>query len=133
MANLTTAQQNEVKRLQTLGFTEAEAVETVLYDEEVEHGRPTEFDLTEEQKKVAKKYTDIGTKKRKGAYQFTARERKPNETKRKIMTCVRILFEGMELNGECKAVNLSNVERQLDFEVDGKEYSLTLTEHRPKK
>ena len=133
MANLTLAQQTEVKRLQGLGFTEAEAVETVLYDDDVEHNRPTEFDLTEEQKKVAKKYTDIGSKKKKGAYQFTPRERKPNETKRQIMQYVRILFEGMASNGTCEAVNLSNAERTLDFEMDGKSYTLTLTEHRPKK
>jgi hypothetical protein len=49
------------------------------------------------------------------------------------MTCVRILFEGMELNGECKGVTLSNIERTLDFEMEGKQYTLTLTEHRPPK
>jgi hypothetical protein len=124
--------ESEVKRLMATGMTEAEARETALYDAEIEAGHETEYDLTEEQKKVAKKYTSTGTKKR-AEYQFSQRERKPNETKRKIMTCVRILFEGMELNGECKGVTLSNAERTLDFERDGKQYTLTLTEHRPKK
>jgi hypothetical protein len=124
--------EKEVKRLMATGMTEAEARETALYDAEIEAGHDTEYDLTEEQKKVAKKYTNTGTKKRT-EYQFSKRERKPNEIKRKIMTCVRILFEGMELNGECKGVTLSNPERTLDFEMDGKQYTLTLTEHRPKK
>jgi hypothetical protein len=124
--------EKEVKRLMATGMTEAEARETALYDAEVEAGEATEFDLTPEQQKIAKKYTNTGTKK-KTEYQFSKRERKPNEIKRKIMTCVRILFEGMELNGECKGVNLSNPERTLDFEMDGKQYTLTLTEHRPKK
>jgi len=122
----------EVKRLMATGMTEAEARETALYDLEVEAGEPTEFDLTAEQQKVAKKYTNTGTKKRT-EYQFSKRERKPNETKREIMNTVRVLFEGMALNGKCEAVDLSNVERTLDFVKDGKHYTLTLTEHRPKK
>jgi len=122
----------EVKRLMATGMTEEEARETALYDLEVEAGEPTEFDLTPEQQKVAKKYTATGTK-RPTEYQFSKRERKPNETKREIMTDVRILFEGMALNGKCKDVCLSNVERTLDFVKDGKHYTLTLTEHRPKK
>lgn len=122
----------EVKRLMATGMTEAEARETALYDAEVEAGEPTEFDLTPEQQKVAKKYTATGTKKRPD-YQFTKRERKPNETKRHIMKNIETLFHGLELNGVCKDVNLSNLERTLDFEMDGKLYTLTLTEHRPKK
>ena len=122
----------EVKRLMATGMTESEARETAEYDLAVESGEATEFDLTAEQQKVAKKYTNTGTKKR-AEYQFSQRERKPNEIKRKIMTCVRILLEGMELNGECKGVTLSNIERTLDFEMEGKQYTLTLTEHRPKK
>lgn len=125
--------ESEVKRLMATGMTEAEARETALYDAEIEAGHDTEYDLTEEQKKVAKKYTATGSKKRPTEYQFSKRERKPNDNKRWIMNRVRILFEGFALNGECDNVNLSNAERTLDFERNGKQYTLTLTEHRPKK
>ena len=47
--------ESEVKRLMATGMTEAEARETALYDAEIEAGHDTEYDLTEEQKKVAKK------------------------------------------------------------------------------
>lgn len=124
--------EKEVKRLMATGMTEAEARETALYDAEVEAGEATEFDLTPEQQKVAKKYTNTGSKKRT-EYQFSKRERKPNDNKRWIMDRLRVLFEGFELNGECKGVNLSNIERTLDFEREGKLYTLTLTEHRPPK
>ena len=124
--------EQEVKRLMATGMTEAEARETALYDAEIEAGNATEFDLTAEQQKVAKKYTATGTKK-KTEYQFSKRERKPNETKRKIMGMIKVLFEGHELNGKCKGVCLSNPERTLDFEMDGKQYTITLTEHRAKK
>ena len=132
MANL----DKEIERLMATGMTEEEARETALYDAEIEadksEKKTLEYDLTAEQKKVAKKYTNSGTKKRT-EYQFTKRERKPNDNKRWIMDKIRILFEGFELNGECKGVNLSNAERTLDFERDGKQYTLTLTEHRSKK
>ena len=80
----TKAQEKEIKRLQGLGFSEKEAAEMVAYDDIVEHSKTAEFDLTEEQQKVAKKYTDIGSKKKNPNYTFTKRERKPNETKRTI-------------------------------------------------
>ena len=130
---LTKAQEKEVKRLQGLGFTETEATEMVLYDDEVEHGKPTEYDLTEEQKKVAKQYTAVDSKRKNPNYVFTKRERKPNETKRTIMKWLKVMFDGFELKGEVSSVNLSNIERQIDFECDGKQFSITLTEHRPKK
>ena len=132
MANFSKAQKEEIKRLMAVGMTEAEAEETVLYDEAVEKGESTDYDLTAEQAKVAKKYTAVDTKKRT-EYTFTKRERKPNETKRTIMKWLKVLFDGFELKGEVSSVNLSNIERQIDFECDGKQFSITLTEHRQKK
>ena len=129
----TKAQEKEIKRLQGLGFSETEATEMVLYDDDVEHGKATEYDLTEEQKKVAKQYTAVDSKRKNPNYVFTKRERKPNETKRTIMKWLKVLFDGFELKGEVSSVNLSNIERQIDFECDGKQYSITLTEHRQKK
>ena len=127
---LTKAQEKEVKRLQGLGFTETEATEMVLYDDEVEHGKPTEYDLTEEQKKVAKQYTAVDSKRKNPNYVFTKRERKPNETKRLLIAKINQFLEEME---EISALSVSNIERQIDFECDGKQFSITLTEHRPKK
>ena len=129
----TKAQEKEIKRLQGLGFSETEATEMVLYDDDVEHGKVTEYDLTAEQEKIAKQYTKVDSKRKNSNYVFTKRERKPNETKRTIMQWLKVLFDGFELNGEVSSVNLSNIERQIDFECDGKQFSITLTEHRPKK
>lgn len=127
MATLSLAQQKEVKRLCGLGMTEAEAVETVLYDDDVDHDRPTEFDLTPEQEKVAKKYTAVGTKKRPANYTFTKRERKPNEAKREL---IEILHEAL---AEMDNVKVSNIERQIDFDFEGEQFSVTLTQHRKPK
>lgn len=127
---LTKAQEKEVKRLQGLGFTETEATEMVLYDDEVEHGKATEFDLTEEQKKIAKQYTTVDSKRKNPNYVFTKRERKPNETKRSLIAKIN-QFLGED--DEISSLSVSNIERQIDFECDGKQFSITLTEHRPKK
>ena len=127
MANFTKTQIEEIKRLMATGMTEAEAEETLLYDEAVEKGEKTEYDLTAEQAKVAKKYTAVDTKKRT-EYTFTKRERKPNETKRELIEILKKALENAQIEP-----NVSNIERQIDFLYDNKQFSITLTEHRPKK
>lgn len=128
MANFSKAQQEEIKRLMAVGMTETEAEETVLYDEAVEKGESTEYDLTAEQAKVAKKYTAVDTKKRSTEYTFTKRERKPNETKRELIEILEKALENAQIE-----LNVSNIERQIDFLYENKQFSITLTEHRPKK
>ena len=127
MANFTKAQKEEIKRLMATGMTEAEAEETLLYDEAVEKGESTEYDLTAEQAKVAKKYTAVDTKKRT-EYTFSKRERKPNETKRELIEILKKALENAQIEP-----NVSNIERQIDFLYENKQFSITLTEHRPKK
>ena len=127
MANFTKVQMEEIKRLMATGMTEAEAEETLLYDEAVEKGESTEYDLTAEQAKVAKKYTAVDTKKRT-EYTFTKRERKPNEIKRELIEILKKALENAQIEP-----NVSNIERQIDFLFDNKQFSITLTEHRPKK
>lgn len=102
------------------------------WDQEVEAGRPTPYDLTAEQEKASKdaRRTPGGQGKERTPVK---RERKPNEVKRWIMSVVKVLFEGFELKGNVAEVNLSNVERSLDFTVDGRRFTLTLTEHRAPK
>ena len=103
------------------------------WENEIEHDRATPFDLTEEEEKESKKARK-GMARAVNAYgKEVKRERKPNEVKRWAMSVVKTLFEGLALNGKCEAVTLSNVERSLDFVVDGKHYTLTLTEHRQPK
>jgi hypothetical protein len=111
-----------------------EEADCVWYDEQVDHGEATEYDLTAEQEKVAKEAMK-GMARAVNAYgKEVKRERKPNENKRWIMERVRILLEGFELKGDLEAVDLTNAERAVDFVKDGKHYTLTLTEHRaPKK
>jgi len=101
------------------------------YDNEVDHGTATEYELTPEQEAVSK---ELRKGKAVDAYgKEHKRERKPNENKRWIMERVKILLEGFALKGDLAGVDLSNPERAVDFVKDGKHYTLTLTEHRPPK
>lgn len=100
-----------------------EQAETEWWDRQVELGNPTPFDLTAEQEKASKKARSTGERAQK---EPVKRERKPNETKRLIM---QLLHNALT---EYNAV-LTNIERTVDFEIDGIKYSVTLTEHRKKK
>jgi len=120
------------KMMQVLGCSREEAEQIVKDDAAVDRGEKL-FELTDEQKKASKKARSTGTKKRPTAYKFEKRERKPNEVKRWIIERVKILCEGWELNGDALNVQVTNIERSIDFNIDGRSFTLTLTEHRKPK
>ncbi len=55
-----------------------------------------------------------------------ARTRKPNDTKRMIVSTIATSLGCIADNG----VEITNVERQLHFEIDGKTYEVTLVQKR---
>ncbi len=120
------------KMMKILGCSEDEARQLVADDAAIDKGEKL-FELSDEQKKASKKARSTGTKKRPTAYKFEKRERKPNEVKRWIIDRLRILCEGWELNGDALDVKVTNIERTIDFNIDGRAFTLTLTEHRPPK
>ena len=104
-----------------------EDAETEWWDIEADHDRPTPYDLTPEQEKASQEA-------RKGAravnpYGKTVkRERKPNADKQEIIQTIDDALCDLVDN-----VTVSNKERQIDFEFNGVQYSVTLTAHRPSK
>lgn len=120
------------KMMSILGCSEDEARQLVADDAAIDKGEKL-FELTDEQKKASKKARSTGTKKRPTAYKFEKRERKPNEVKRWIIERVKILCEGWEQNGDALNVQVTNIERAIDFNIDGRSFTLTLTEHRKPK
>ena len=104
-----------------------EDAETEWWDNEADHDRPTPYDLTPEQEKASQEA-------RKGARAVNAygktvkRERKPNADKQEIIQTIDEALCDLVDN-----VTVSNKERQIDFEFNGVQYSVTLTAHRPPK
>ena len=121
------------KLMKSLGVSREEAIEIIKEDEEIDGMtvKEAQSDLSTEQKKAVKKACSTGVKSKEKKAPVK-RERKPNEGKRWIMTQVRVLFDGIALNGKVSDVVLSNEERTLDFVKDGVSYTLTLTAHRKK-
>lgn len=127
-----------VKMMETLKISREEAIDLIREDEEIDKMPMSQVDndLTDEQKKAKKKATTTTGDKRKRAYTFTKRERKPDDIKREIIATIaqnldRCCF-GKDLH-TVKDVNILKPEKEITFTVDGDEYSVTLTKHRKPK
>lgn len=122
-----------IKRImEGLGCTAEEAEDVYAYDEKVDHNEKTEYDLTGEQLKEAKKATRTGTRKTPTAYKFTKRERKPNATKGGIISeLAKFLAE--DSNFSVENCEITNKERQVAFSIGEDRFELTLVQKRKPK
>ena len=117
--------------MKVLDIPEAEAIQLVMDDKAVDKGEKL-FELSAEQKKIAKKYAGTGTKKRT-VYKFdTAKKKKENPVKQKIIAEIeRFLNENSEICAE--NVQIINAERQIFFQIGSNDYELTLVQKRKAK
>lgn len=109
-----------------------EQAQDAWWDAQVDKGNPTPFDLTKEQEKASKK-ARITTTKKPANYSLEGkkpRERKPNEGKRAIIS---LLADALESAHHLDKVQTVNIEREITFELNGRHFSVTLTEHRAPK
>ena len=104
-----------------LKCSEAEAVEILQYDKAVDHNEKTPYDLSPKQNKVAQSYTHAGTRK-PTIYNFSKRERKPNEPKQFLIDLLK-----NALTPEVENCEVTNAERQLDFTYGGVKYRIVLS------
>lgn len=122
---MNTAKVNEYMKKYNL--TEAEAIEMIEYDEAVNKMTMSEInaDLSAEQKKAIKDATKTTSGKKT---ERKPREKKVDETKRHLIDIVRsALFEN-EIYCE-----VTNDEKTIDFNLNGEQFTFTLTKHRAKK
>ena len=111
--------------------TREEALDILAWDYDIDHGDKEKGAMTAEQKKMVRSLTKADkdpTKKKTTA----KRERKIDEDKKLIHDCMRIMFEGMELNGKIENLTCKN-ETEISFVYNGAEYSVKLTKHRTPK
>ena len=105
-----------------------EAIDIMNWDKQADNMKSVkemEADLTDEQKKASKKARITTSEKKHSERKI---ERKPNEDKRSIIQ--KLLEAVLGIDNEAK---VSNQERQIDFTLNGTEYSITLTAHRKAK
>lgn len=125
----------QIERMRKAGFTEEEIRDMLDADKRIDKGEKL-FEQTAEQKAATKKAMNGMAKSQEAVNAYgkkVKRERKPNEVKRQIMNWLRVLFEGLDANGEVLNPVVTNPERTLDFQIDGRNFTLTLTEHRAPK
>lgn len=126
------AENAQIVALRKLGLTEEEIAEVLADDKKVDRGEKL-WELTDEQKKVAKAMTvsDTKTKKAPTVYKFEKKtNRKENTTKSAIIAEIAnfLTEKGYDL------VEITNKERQIAFKVGENDYELTLVQKRkPKK
>lgn len=113
--------------MKKLDISEVEAREILAYDEDVNKGKKTEFDLTPEQEKSTRKYRQA--ERKQTAYNFTKRERKPDLEKRQIIEEIANFLS--EKDGF--DVSIIKKEREISLIVGSNDYSITLIKHRPPK
>lgn len=116
--------------MQKLGCTEEEALQIIEDDKRIDKGEKL-FELTAEQKKVAKQATATGTKK-PTVYKFDKKTRKENPIKQQIIEEIfKFICENAEFSAE--SVEILNKERQIAFKVGENDYELTLVQKRKAK
>ena len=127
-------QKDRIMRI--LNVSAEEADEILKADKAIDRGERVPFDLSPEQEKIAKKYANVDTKKRKAptVYNLYARgkARKENPTKASIIAeLAKFLTETSE--NACEMVEITNKERQIAFKIGENDYELTLVQKRKAK
>ena len=122
--------------MRVLDVSAEEADEILKADKAIDRGERVPFDLSPEQEKMAKKFANVDTKKRKKptVYNLDARgkARKENPTKASIIAeLAKFLTETSE--NACEMVEITNKERQIAFKIGENTYELTLVQKRKPK
>ena len=122
--------------MRVLDVSAEEADEILKADKAIDRGERVPFDLSPEQEKMAKKFANVDTKKRKAptVYNLDARgkARKENPTKASIIAeLAKFLTENSE--NACEMVEITNKERQIAFKIGENAYELTLVQKRKPK
>ena len=130
------AETQKERIMRILDVSAEEADEILKADKAIDRGERVSFDLSPEQEKMAKKFANVDTKKRKKptVYNLDAKgkARKENPTKASIIAeLAKFLTENSE--NACEMVEITNKERQIAFKIGENAYELTLVQKRKPK
>ena len=116
-----------------LKCSEEEAKEILAFDKRIDKGERTEYDLSPEEEKAAKKWANTTSAEKKPPnYKWDKRERKSNPTKGGI---IAELADFMTNQSQYAAenVNITNKERMIAFSIGDNDFEITLIQKRKKK
>ena len=109
------------KMMKILGITEAEALEVIATDKEIDRGAKL-FELPDELKAGAKKARQADRKPTN--YNFTKRERKADNEKAFLVSSMVELLENVADGG---TVDVANAEREFTFFYKSRKYKVVLS------
>ena len=109
------------KLMKNLGCSQAEALDIIACDKAIDKGERL-FELTDEQKKNAKKMCAIGTKTK--TEKVVKNHKKDAEKAEIISELAQFLTEKVE------NLEILNAERQISFKIGDNSYELTLIKKR---
>ena len=131
MAKIVLNEKNIADYMKRNKCTREEAIELINYDNAIEGGEETEYDLTAEQQQVVKDMARrIDHAKQDGK---VVRERKPNELKEAIVAEIAEFLREDALGQAYADVEIANKNRMISFGVGDKKFELTLVEKRAPK
>lgn len=112
--------------MKSFNCTREEAISVIMEDDEIDHMTMKEVnsDLTPEQKKAVKSATKTGTRK----FTEVKRERKVDETKKRLINGYRVYLEGLGAT-----VEPLTTEAEMHFTFEGASYTVKLIKHRAPK
>ena len=130
------AETQKERIMRVLDVSAEEADEILKADKAIDRGERVPFDLSPEKEKLAKKFANVDTKKRKKptVYNLDAKGkvRKENPTKASIIAeLAKFLTENSE--NACEMVEITNKERQIAFKIGENAYELALVQKRKPK
>lgn len=116
-----------VELMQTLDLTREEAIELIQEDEKVDKMtvKETESDLTAEQKQAIKKAKG-GAKAVDAFGKKRVVERKADEDKRTLISLLYSTLHSAD-DPSCENIEVTNPERQIDFNMNGRRFRLVLS------
>lgn len=107
--------------MKLLDISRDEAIEIIKDDEAIDKGEKL-FELTPEQKKVEKKMKNAGIKTVDAYGKTHTRTRKEDNDKRQLIEILRTA-----LKGTVNELDVTNIERQLDFTFNGRKFRIVLS------
>lgn len=116
--------------MKNLGITESEAIEVLEADQQIDKGEKL-FELTAEQSKTSKQARIVP--RTPTAYNFTKRERKADNDKRRIIEYIKnalvneIHTSLTDVDYLAVEVDVVNPERELVFNYNGRKFKIVLS------
>lgn len=116
--------------IKNLGITESEAIEVLEADQQIDKGEKL-FELTAEQSKTSKQARIVP--RTPTAYNFTKRERKADNDKRRIIEYIKnalvneIHTSLTDVDYLAVEVDVINPERELVFNYNGRKFKIVLS------